>query len=732
MNESIMRKLQILILFLLSSIFVQSQNSVDNKSELIINSSFFHNFKIEKYFIHTNKTTYFAGEKVWFKTYVVENGSNLPFIEATNLHLNLYNEDLELVNNELVYVENGKGYGQFQLPKDIKQGFYYAQIDSQWNKNFNNKTALFKIEVLNLSEQDRFNAIAPIQHIKHTTDTEDSNCNIYRNKALEDEQTYALEINIKKSVKDNKELNNNYLFATLHRQGNLKSIIPILIEQNKTNYKIAFQKQDTFDGFNTVSLVTETEEVLSNQSFFWKKTKAIDLEIIEHSKTNDTLTLNLKMLNHYKKANISISVLPQNTQLYSNNANITSAFLIEPYLKANNYQIANLVSEQPINTNKLNYITKIAASETTFPNKDLKISDLKFKMENGVTLNGTINTKTEDLSTYKVMLSSKKNDILELTEINNDRTFSFNNLMLMHPSDYDLVLINEKGEMEKASFFVYNNHINYTPSKILPKTLIYKQSNTTEFSTKIENEYKETKHKKLPILINDVESLDEVLITTTKAKDEMKLKKELIRKKGILGLAYSKIYEPQESSYSHVSVFDYIQTIPGATVQYGPGGTFQLFTYRNGQKTSISVRVDGAFFTDLTLLNQYQIKDFKYVIFNRKGVGYGIPIIDLITDREYDSKKPIANSNIQNLKTAFGFNKPQTNYEKPELQYTDKEAVGNYSTVDWIPNFEITPESNNILKINRLDYNNIKLIINGISEDGTTIYKEHLLSLSND
>jgi hypothetical protein len=95
MNESIMRKLQILILFLLSSIFVQSQNSVDNKSELIINSSFFHNFKIEKYFIHTNKTTYFAGEKVWFKTYVVENGSNLPFIEATNIHLNLYNADLE-------------------------------------------------------------------------------------------------------------------------------------------------------------------------------------------------------------------------------------------------------------------------------------------------------------------------------------------------------------------------------------------------------------------------------------------------------------------------------------------------------------------------------------------------------------------------------------------------------------------------------------------------------------
>lgn len=728
-----MKKIQISLIVFLFSFFSYSQNSSIDKSELIINSGFFNNFKIEKYFIHTNKTTYFAGEKVWFKTYVVENGSNLPFIEATNLHLNLYNEDLELINSELVYVKNGKGYGQFQLPKDIKQGFYYAQIDSQWNKNFNNKTTLFKIEVLNLTEQDVFNTITPIQQVKHSTEIKNAHCKIYRNKALEDEHTYALEINIKASIINDKELQNKHLFATLHRQGNLKSIIPILIKENQFNYKIAFQKKEIFNGFNTVSLITETEEVVGQKSFFWKNTKNIDLEITKYSNTSDTLSLNLKMLNHYKKANISVSILPQNTQLYSNTTNITSAFLLEPYLKTNNYPIASLISEKNINTNKLSYISEIAANETTFPNKNLKVKDLKFKMENGVSLNGTINTKIEDLSNYKIMLSSKKSDILELTEIYSDRTFSFNNIMLMHPSSYDLMLIDEKGEMEKAVFFVYNNYTDYKPNKALSKTLIYKQSSDTESNSNIiENEYRATRQKNLPILYKDIETLDEVTITAIKDREENKKIKEMAKRKGILGLNYSSFFKPQESGYSHVSVLDYIQTLPKVSVQYISAEIIALYTVLNNKATTVKVRVDGVPFQNLSLLNQHLIEQFEYVIFNRKGVGYGFPVIDLITDREYDKKKSIANTNIQNLKTVFGFNKPETRYEKPELQFTDKESANNYSTIDWIPNFEIIPESDNILKINRLDYNNLKLIINGISEDGITIYKEHLISLSSD
>ncbi len=726
-----MRKLQSLLIVLLAVTLGYSQDSVDDKLELIINSNLFHNFKIEKYFVHTNKTTYFAGEKVWFKAYVVENGSNLPFKETTNLHLNLYNENLELISSELVRVENGKGYGQFQLSKDIKQGIYYAQLDSYWNKNFNNKTPLFKIEVLNLTEQDVFNETTPIQQLKLTTNGNKSGINLYRNKALEDKQTYAVEVNIDAEIINSKQLTNTYLFATLHRQGNLKSIVPVFIEKGKTNYKIAFQKNSTFNGINTVSLIDETKEVLAKKSFFWKNTKDIDIKITEYLKTNDTLLLNLEMLNHYKKANISVSVLPQNTEMYQNRSNITSSFLLEPYLKVNNYPIASLVSEQKVNTHKLNYISEIAADETVFPNKDLKISDLKFKMENGIVLNGVINTKVEDLSNVKIMLSSKKNDILKFTQINDDKTFSFYNLMLMHPSEYTLALVDEKGEMKKASFFVYNNYINYKPNKTLPKTLLYKHKEDVASNT-IVTGYEDTRPKKLPILHNDIETLDEVTITAIKDREEEKEIKEIARKKGILGLSYSRLFKPQESSFSHLSVLDYIQTLPGVTVQYGAGGTLQLFTYRNGKKTPVNVRVDGGFIQNLTLLNQDSINLFKYVIFNRKGIGYGVPIIDLITDRDYDAKVAPISPNIQNLKTAFGFNKPEAHYEKPELQYTDKESIDIYSTIDWIPNFEINPESDNILKINRLDYNNLKLIINGISEDGIPFYKEHNLSLSND
>ncbi len=726
-----MRKLQTLLIVLLTATLSHSQDSVDDKSELIINSNLFHNFKIEKYFVHTNKTTYFAGEKVWFKAYVVENGSNLPFKETTNLHLNLYNENLELISSELVRVENGKGYGQFQLSKDIKQGIYYAQLDSYWNKNFNNKTALFKIDVLNLTEQDVFNETTPIQQVKLITKGNKLGINLYRNKALEDKQTYAVEVNIDAEIINSKQLNNTYIFATLHRQGNLKSVVPVLIEEGKTNYKIAFQKKSTFNGINTVSLIDETKEVLAKKSFFWKNTKDIDLQITEHSKTNDTLLLNLKMLNQYKKANISISVLPQNTEMYQNRSNIISSFLLEPYLKINNYPIASLVSEQKINTNKLNYISEIAASETAFPNKDLKLSDLKFKMENGIFLNGVINTKVEDLSNFKIMLSSKKNDILKLTTINDDKTFSFHNLMLMHPSDYDLALVDEKGEMKKASFFVYNNYMNYQPSKTLPKTLLYKHKEDVPSSTVVTG-YEDTRPKKLPILHNDIETLDEVTITAIKDREEEKEIKEIARKKGILGLNYSKLFKPQESSYSHLSVLDYIETLPEVSVQYISAERIILYTIINNEAEAVRVRLDGVPFLNMPLLNQRLIEQFEYVIFNRNGVGYGFPVIDLITDRNYAKNNPVENANIQKLKTAFGFNKPETHYEKPELQYTDKQSINSYSTIDWIPNFEIIPGIDNILKINRLNYNDLKLIINGVSQDGKPIYKEYNISLTDD
>jgi len=60
----------------------------------------------EKFFMHTNKSLYFSGEKIWYKVYVVSDIDNTPNYQTTNLHVNVYSSKKELVEIILVFVEN--------------------------------------------------------------------------------------------------------------------------------------------------------------------------------------------------------------------------------------------------------------------------------------------------------------------------------------------------------------------------------------------------------------------------------------------------------------------------------------------------------------------------------------------------------------------------------------------------------------------------------------------------
>jgi hypothetical protein len=724
-----MKKLSPLLLLILFKIGF-SQDAVSKKSEKIINSQYFHNHKIEKYFIHTNKTTYFSGENVWFKTYVVEDGTNFPFFETSNLHLNLYNEALELVHKELVYVENGISNGQFKLEKELPQGIYYIQLDSQWNKNFNKKASIFKIEVLNFNSEKALttSSIQKVAFVKEST----TDFNIYRNKAIETSEIIAFEIKTNAVAIKKEGLKNNSIFAALHRNGDLKSIVPIKVKKDLFSYKIAFPKADAFNGVNTISLFTEDEKVIKEQTFFIKKEEPINISITKESITNDTLALNLKIFNQLAKANVSISVLPQDSKLYKNQSNIISSFLMDPYLKTNNYDIANLITKTPTNTNKLSYITKIATAETTFPYKGLTSTDLAFKNETGISINGKINTKIKDLSNYQVMLSSTDNLLTELSPIEKDRTFSFNKLFLKHPTEYSLFLINEKGKMEKATFFVYNSYVDYKAKQTLNENLIYKSKD----SIKVESLTSD--YANLPSYEN-AEALDEVLIIANKKKKEIELKKKLTNY-GIIAIGMSRVFKPGDTGYNHLDVLDYMQTLPSTTVLYNSQGTIVFKNDRGVRLISDTVRpvaviLNGVVVSDLNILIGMKIDEIEYAVLNINGAGYGSlypdGVLNLISKKGNGAKGLAkANPKIQIQKTAFGFNKPEEKYTKPELQFTTQKSIESFSTIDWIPSFEITPGVDNILKINRLNYNNLKLIINGVSQDGKLIYKEYTLSLT--
>ncbi|MEJ6792992.1 MAG: hypothetical protein QNK89_09775 [Lacinutrix sp.] len=730
-------KKSLLLSFLLGLIFQTNfaQESVNDKAMSLVNSDYFHTYKIEKFSLHTNKTVYFSGEKIWFKAYIAEDDSNTAFSESTNIYINLYDTNFNLVLSNLFYAENGKTNGEIKLPETLANGNYYLQIDSQWNKNFN-RDAIFPIQIVDLSDANSININQEV--LSETIDLTTKNQNgesfeIYRTESSND-NAIAFEISPKTDVITN--LNNTYGFAVLHREGSVRSMAPIKFNKDKGIYKINFAKNDALDGLNTISVFNDKKEALYSKNFFIYNKNNVILNIRKDTVTEDSLTLNLNLFGNTKIANISVSVLPEKTMVYNNQSNIVSDFLIKPYLKSDKYNTAMRINNYK--ADDLDAITQLEAKNNVFVYNTLTDKNTPYASEGGITLNGKVTTKVTDLSKYKVMLSSPENKITTLTDIDKDRKFKFDKLLLNHPSKYTLSLINEKGQIEKVSFYVYNTYIDYRANTTLNIDPNFKE--VLEKTDRLNQATKNMDDLRLPEFYG-AEQLEEVNLEVYKEKKELELKKK-IKNSGILGLASSRVIKPEDTGFNNTLFLTFLQTLPNTILTYTSDGTPQLVNTRGPKSINdainppIAVVWDGAILQDLSLLAFIYAEEIEYVVLNINGTGYGsnfpYGVLHVVSKNGNNGEKLVAkNKNVKEFDTTFGFNKPKEKYELPEdLAFFSQSTIDNFSTIDWVPNFNVEPNTDNYLKINRRDHNSVKLIINGITEDGKPIYKEQIINLS--
>ena len=132
------------ILLLIANLTICTQPSAQQVDVVsFANKSYFHDLQQEKFFLHTNKTMYFAGETIWWKAYVVSDFNNKVINNTTNLHVNLYDSYKVLISHQLFYCNDGKAFGEISLPENLKTGRYYINVETQWNKNFEAKLVKF-------------------------------------------------------------------------------------------------------------------------------------------------------------------------------------------------------------------------------------------------------------------------------------------------------------------------------------------------------------------------------------------------------------------------------------------------------------------------------------------------------------------------------------------------------------------------------------------------------------
>jgi hypothetical protein len=138
------RRIFYFLFLVLPSVFLQAQRKKDISN-------------IEKIYVHTDRSTYFIGEDLWYKAYNVRASNNLLFDNSNILYVELISSDSKIIARNKTNLEMGLGHGDFQLQDSlgVKPGVYELRAYTNWNRNFGDDFVFKKdIEVLDLFESN--------------------------------------------------------------------------------------------------------------------------------------------------------------------------------------------------------------------------------------------------------------------------------------------------------------------------------------------------------------------------------------------------------------------------------------------------------------------------------------------------------------------------------------------------------------------------------------------------
>ncbi|MDO6597215.1 hypothetical protein Q4512_09845 [Oceanihabitans sp. 2_MG-2023] len=757
-------------------------------------NNFLHHEYLEKFAVHTNKTTYFSGEHIWFKAYVAYDITETPNYKTTNLHLNLYDTEKKLIAKQLAYVSNGKVEGKIKIPDTIKTNTYYLQLDTNWNTNFNN-TYIKPIKINNLedgfiSSQENTeslntdttfqfypesnvilkntentiyfsstknnepikvhgnvidkngevitefysdkNGIGNFQLTPYEQDaysikinnskykipqTQETGFIIHKKEKQENKDAISLKITTNKSTIQQEK--GNTIFAVIHRKGHVLSVIPITISQEYYSYNLKLLKNDLFNGINTITLFNNKNQPIAERNIFNTNKNQIEIEVTKISNSKDSTTLKINLQNIYTKTNASISVLPEKSLMYQNQNNILSDFLVTPYLNDKTGNAAKYFLNKSTLKNLDTYIQTQNKNHFSVITKNKKSTK---KPEIGTRISGSILLNKANSENSRIMLTSQENNIVLVSRLKPNNTFVFDSLLLKQNSNYKLSLIDNKGRLLKAIIKVNEDFIDYKPEIVSNKNLkeLYAKNYTY---AKIEDQ--DSKQ------IKTQEILDEVVI---QSKTKKTVLPDDYPDPKVRASSFTKTYQIKENRYSpNETVMDVIKDLPGIEVDVfstkirSTRGAKSIIP--GSRNDEVAVILNGVRVPDFDLLRSINATEIVEAKVNASGAGYGLDgfagVVILKTKGETNTIKNSDNT-LSTLKIGnvdFGFSISTENYYNEDIQFPTKNSKIYYSTLDWIPNIELKPNTDNFITVYNDNLEHIKLIINGQSDKGDLLFK---------
>jgi len=95
-------------------------------------------YPVEKIYIHFDRSSYFLGDELWFKVYLMDGSTNTPSAESQVVYVELIDQSNQIVKARTIQTENGGGEGEFELGVDMNSGLYTVRAYTNYMRNFDN------------------------------------------------------------------------------------------------------------------------------------------------------------------------------------------------------------------------------------------------------------------------------------------------------------------------------------------------------------------------------------------------------------------------------------------------------------------------------------------------------------------------------------------------------------------------------------------------------------------
>jgi hypothetical protein len=92
------------------------------------------NYQPEKVYLHYDKSSYYAGETIWFKAYLME--SLFPAAQTKTVYIDWIDDKGNVLSHTVSPVVDGVTNGQFEVPEAYANDFIHVRAYTKWMLNF--------------------------------------------------------------------------------------------------------------------------------------------------------------------------------------------------------------------------------------------------------------------------------------------------------------------------------------------------------------------------------------------------------------------------------------------------------------------------------------------------------------------------------------------------------------------------------------------------------------------